>query len=171
MKALVRVALITLLAVGFQSAIATPAEDADAAHRAAMQALQFLVGEWRVAGYAMSKEGTWTPTEQSTLSIAPILGGRYLEAEGHMQKLDFRITFGFDPTLKAYALLLLDAGSGAVDRYTGQLGQDAGLTLVNDHGYRWRVLKQRDGSWEMVYEASRDGGKTWSAFGRHVFSS
>lgn len=88
-------------------------------------------------------------------TLAPVLGGKYLELQAFAFKADFRVTLAWDSLRKHYAMSLLDSGSGVLDVYTGPL-QDGELVLTNDHGFRVRIKSQPDG-WTWQYEGLKDG--------------
>lgn len=139
-----------------KAASTPPAPNVAAAARAgwAFFAGRFVVEAAPDAGLA---PGTvWT--------LAPVLGGLYLELMDHAFKADFRMTLGWDMPRKRYAMSLLDSGSGVLDVYYGQL-KDGEFTLTNDHGFRVRIQSQPDG-WLWQYEYSKDGN--WRPLGPPV---
>ncbi|MBN8506151.1 MAG: hypothetical protein J0L58_16930 [Burkholderiales bacterium] len=88
-------------------------------------------------------------------TLAPVLGGKYLEMQAVAYETDFRVTLAWDSLRKHYAMSLLDSGSGVLDVYKGPL-QDGELVLTNDHGFRVRIQSQPDG-WIWQYERMKDG--------------
>lgn len=89
-------------------------------------------------------------------TLAPVLGGKYLELQARAYEADFRITLAWDSLRRQYAMSLLDSGSGVMDIYVGPL-LNGELVLSNDHGFRVRIQSQPDG-WIWQHERSKDGG-------------
>jgi len=97
-------------------------------------------------------------------TLAPVLGGKYLELQAFAYQADFRVTLAWDRLRKQYAMSLLDSGSGVLDVYSGPL-QDGELVLTNDHGFRVRIQSQPDG-W--IWRHERHKGGVWLPSGPPV---
>lgn len=133
--------------------------EAETEHAGRMAALGFLVGNFEMRPDA-PEAGITMPRSR----FGPILGGRYLELQGHAFDVDFRLTLGWDAPHRQYRLTLLDSGSGALDVYGGQFDTEGQLVLTNDHHFRIHLRPRPDG-WTWIYQGSRDQGQTWQASG------
>jgi hypothetical protein len=132
------------------SAAQAPSPAASAPSAAvARAAWAFFAGRFSIEAAPAAKvppDTVWT--------LAPVLGGKYLELQARAYEADFRITLAWDSLRRRYAMSLLDSGSGVMDIDTGPL-LNGELVLANDHGFRVRIQSQTDG-WIWQHERRKD---------------
>lgn len=125
--------------------------------------LQFVAGSWSSVTWKMDKSGQAKEGEHFTISLVPILGGKYLEGNSRGGGVDFRVVLSYDQQREAYAMAILDSGSGVLDVYRGSFNPAGELTLDNGHGFRVRLTPQ-GGGWQWTGEYTRDQGATWRIY-------
>jgi hypothetical protein len=166
-----------LLAVCLSCVVAAPLAAQLPPVPAAMERLDFLLGEWEGSGwmeYAPGQRGEFRGTER----VERRMGGRLVVVEG-----SFTAWLGPDlgdrPVHQAIGILSWDAAAEryAFRTYTAhERGGDASCVEISDGrmvwGYddpgfgqvRFTVAITPDGRWHEVGHVSPDGGATWRQF-------
>lgn len=117
------------------SATASAAEEADSAHRLAMQRLAPLVGTFNVTGVRHGQDGK-TQLKPSKVVVDYILNGfgvrDFSEADMGMEKpVALETTFSYDPYRNVYRVSVLDDTFGLMDIYEGRFLEDGILAVSN----------------------------------------
>lgn len=144
--------------------------------REKLAALEFLVGEWRGAGWILMPDGTRAEFRQSE-SIGFALQGEILLIRGigtadagEGEPMTVHDAIGivtYDPQKAEYRWLARRAGGEWIDSRAevGAHTLEWSMTTPNGVQVRYRITVDGSGRWREVGEASRDGA-TW----RQVFA-
>lgn len=131
--------------------------------------LQFLQGDWQMQPAQKTKKSpALQPGEPYAMSVTPVIANRYLRATGNQQGTAFELTFGFDAQHNEYRLSIFDSSSGVPDFYHGTFDKDGVLHLANEHGFRLEIQPNQPNGWTAENFYSKDGGQTWTLYGRHI---
>ncbi len=80
----------------------------------------------------------------------------------------FELTFGYDAKPQLYRLSILDSYTGVPDFYQGNFNEQGILLLTNNHAFRLQIKANPPQGWPAENYFSKDDGKTWLLYGRHV---
>lgn len=131
--------------------------------------LQFLRGKWLMQpAQKTSKSTELTPQPAYQMDIVPVIAERYLRATGQQDGTAFELTFGYDEKRQLYRLSILDSYTGMPDFYQGNFNQQGILIMTNDHGFRLQIQANQPQGWTAENYFSKDDGKSWQLYGRHV---
>ncbi|HMQ04966.1 MAG TPA: hypothetical protein PKD26_13680 [Pyrinomonadaceae bacterium] len=143
----------------------------------ALKKLEFLVGEWKGTGWAL------TPTGKQTSQITEVfrykLGGQIAVVEGLGMAKDEK-TGAERATHQAFGVFSYDHASGKIRFrfYKAETGEEGEVFIepsgksitwgfdVKESGSKIKFVQQisPEGKWIETGDFSRDGGKTWMRF-------
>ncbi len=162
----------------FFAAPAFSEESPEDLHKAAMQRLAPLVGEYTAGGVRYTQDGE-IPLQENTAKIDYILNGFGLEEKvkvdmGMEEPVTLLTTFSYDPYRQLYRVSVLDDTFGLLDIYEGRFNDKGVLSVTNlradtyfpfgDDGGRLHFMLQ----WSLnspvkTFDVlmTSDGGATW----------
>lgn len=108
-------------------------------HKAGMEKLSFLLGDWGADQYAPDENGEFkligsvspdTPDKSKLWSFKSIFSGNYYRFKGNVG-YNFSVTIGYDQWREVYMMTALDDAPGLTDVYQGGFNEAGDLVLSN----------------------------------------
>lgn len=146
----------------FATAALAEAEPAPPEAARPMDALDFLVGDWKGEGWILTRDGK-RETFSSSEVIRRKLMGTALLIEGTHTGFEAMAVVTHDAKAGQYRWRSFTSRGGGVDTEVKITGDRTLEWYPSEHS-RYTIRITDAGQWEEVGEYSRDGGETWTPF-------